>query len=377
MTNVRRVAQLKRNSNPQLPKLPMVRTSERASMKGCEFAWDLRFNKRLQPDYAAPALRFGTLIHKALAAYYVPGVKRGEHPAIAFERFYEEDLNKQGSHFGQRVDVGLDEEKWVSALELGIAMMEHYIDVYGKDDEWEVIVTEFPFETVVYRKERDDGTWEHTMEGSDYTDGSGISWKAEPVFKYVGVLDGVWRHRRTKELWIPDHKTTAGIGEQKWTHLALDDQAGSYWTFGLDAIRANGWLKPNQQLHGMLYNLMRKALPDDRPFLVENRQRFYLNQNGSISKRQPKEFFKRIPVFRDAYDGQMVRNRAVVDFKRMQMFRSGDLEITKHPGANTCPMCAFRDACELHETGGDWEEYLRMTTKTWDPYAEHEVYDGR
>src|SRR5262249_31338558 len=98
----------------------MLRTSERGAMKMCEFLWDLTYNQGLKPQYDMPALRFGSLCHKALAAWYIPGVKRGEHPAEAFERFYQEDLAENETVFGMRVG---EEEKWVNAHELGVAML--------------------------------------------------------------------------------------------------------------------------------------------------------------------------------------------------------------------------------------------------------------
>src|SRR6516165_2950536 len=72
-------------------RLPMLRTSERSALKKCEWLWDITYNRRLR-GRAAPALQFGTLVHAALARYYIPGPKRGEHPARVFEELYERDL---------------------------------------------------------------------------------------------------------------------------------------------------------------------------------------------------------------------------------------------------------------------------------------------
>lgn len=331
--------------------LPMLRNSERSTLKRCEFLWDLTYNRKVKPITDMPALRFGSLVHAALACYYIPGVKRGESPVTAFERLYAEDLAVNEEIFGMRVG---DDEVWVNAQELGIAMMTNYLDEYGKDDEWEVLVTEYPFQTMVL----------HPQTG-------------EPWFYYVGVVDGVWRNRRTKEVWIPDHKTAQGIGDKNWRHLVLDDQAGGYWSFGVDAIKAAGLMRKNQHLHGMLYNIMRKAMPDERASKIVDGRRVYLNLDGSVSKKQPSPYFLRRPIFRDEFDMDMARHRAAIDFNRADLFRDRKLDITKSPGQFTCPMCPMRDACELHETGGDWESFLDQTTKSWDPYDAHEIYDGR
>lgn len=387
------------------PTLPMLRNSERSTLKRCEFLWDITYNRKLKPYTDMPALRFGSLIHKAMAGYYIPGKKRGLHPRIGFEQAYETDLKENQELFGMRVD---DDDKWVDALELGIGMMDNYVDEYGKDDEWEVLVTEHPFETIVYRPESYDPNYPPEAQAT-----------AVPWFVFVGVLDGVWRYLPTKDLWMPEHKSTAGIGGTKKypkipPHLMMDDQAGSYWSFGVQALIEQQIMKQNQHLTGMLYNYLRKALPDERPSRLVNGERLYLNKpkkedyvaalsrrargvsdkmkltelealaaklkievGGEVSKAQPSPYFARINIQRDEYDRNMARTRAEIDFKRAELLRSGELEMTKSPGMFTCPGCPAKDACELHETGSDWEAFLTGTTKTWDPYDEHEVYAGR
>jgi hypothetical protein len=298
-------------------------------------------------------LRFGTLVHAALARFYIPGVKRGEHPAVVFEELYEADLRENEERFGQH-DLDQD-DKWIEAGELGPAMLNNYIDEYGDDDEWEVLVTEYPFQWLAgYVKEQ--GTGE---------------------FIYTGVLDGVWRSRRDKTIWIPDHKTTAGLGDSKLNYLQMDDQAGAYWSFGVLALKKAGLLKRDERLAGMLYNFLRKSMPDERPSKLIKGKRIYLNQNGSISKKQPSPYFLRQPIYRDDYDRMMTMERALNDYRRIEMLRSGELPIGKNPGMFTCPSCPVSDACELHETGNDWSEFLRQTTEQWDPYEEHAIYDGR
>jgi hypothetical protein len=328
----------------------MLRTSERSALKRCEFAWDLEYNRKLKPLSEAPALRFGSLVHKALAAWYVPGIKRGVHPAKAFKRAYEQDLKRNNEIFGMHLE---EEERWVDALELGVAMLNNYTDEYGTDPEYEVLVTEMPFQVVVPHPTT-----------------------AHPWFMYTGVLDGVWRHRRKKELWIPDHKTTAGI-QRKLSYLQMDDQAGAYWSFGLEYLVQNKMLKTHGELNGILYNFLRKALPDERPSKFVNNTRVYLNKDGSVSQKQPSKYFMRLPIFRDDYDRQQVIRRALIEYARIEKFRSGELEITKNAGLFTCPMCSVRDACELHETGGDVDTFIQQTTQAWDPYSEHEILDGR
>jgi hypothetical protein len=334
--------------------LPMIRTSERLVFNMCRFKWNLEFNSRIKPTTAAPALRFGTLVHAALAAWYIPGVKRGEHPAISFERLYNKELKTQ-TKMGFRDDDGT----WHEAGQLGVAMLENYVDTYGKDEVWEVLVTEQPFRVIVEHEVRID-KWPHS--------------RKEPWFEYVGVLDGVWRHRGNKKLWIPDHKTTAGIGNTTAQHLVLDDQAGAYWSWGVDWLYTNGYLQPKQKLAGMLYNFLRKAMPDERE---RNAKGQYLNKDGSVSAKQPSPYFLRQPIFRDEIDRQAARTRALLDKEEMELVQQGVLTAKKSPSMLHCRGCWALDICEMHEAGHDWEELQEATTQSWDPYAEHAIYEGR
>ena len=66
MTKRKQAAEL---PQPSLdPEAPQLRTSERTTFKRCLWQWDRNYNDRLRPIREAPALRFGTLIHKAPGA---------------------------------------------------------------------------------------------------------------------------------------------------------------------------------------------------------------------------------------------------------------------------------------------------------------------
>ncbi len=368
----------------------MVRTSERRAFKTCRWRWDREFNDLLKPATPAPALRFGSLVHAALAKFYKPGVKRGPHPAKTFAVLYEAELEEQ-ARFGFKDEDGT----WHDALELGTAMLEGYIDLYGKDDRWKVVATECPFEVPV------------DSSGMPVWDGT-----RRVIFTYVGVLDGIWMDTwNDNELFIPDHKTAAAINTN---HLTLDEQAGAYWTYGVDWLRHQRLLKPQAQLSGMLFNFLRKALPDDRPRDLEGH---YLNkptkaalvqyvteqrgaraavrakgltvdelieylgapalQLGEVSKSQPPPLFHREPVYRDEAERLAVRDRVLEEAREMRLVRRGRLAAYKNPSQMTCGGCGYKDICELEESGADWESMAKSTMTNWDAYAEHEIYIGR
>ena len=321
----------------------------------------LEFEEEIKPVTDMPALRFGSLIHKALAKYYKPGIKRGIHPTITFEREYDKQVTELGDRFGQRVmREAEDDEAWVDARELGISMMDRYIDHYGKDEQWEVIVTEQPFKQLVYKP------W--TVDPNPPE----VQQQAEPWFWYVGILDGIWRYRPTKKLHIVDHKTAKTI---ELRYLVMDDQATAYWTWGLDWVYEKGLLRPTQKPAGMLFNIIRKGMPDDRP---QNEQGLFLNNDGSISKRQPAPYFARPPIYRDFNERENARQRVFEEFADVEAVRNDpESRAYKNPGQFTCPSCWALDICELHEIGADFQEMKGQTTHKWEPYAEHEIYEGR
>lgn len=339
-TKTRRVAS---PAKPKAKREILLRTSERTAFKRCRWAWDVQYNEQLEPKVSTPPLRFGTLIHKAMELRYPPGTKRGPHPARTFEKLYAAELEEREA-FGFRDEDG----NWASALEMGVDMLEHYVEVYGKDEEWKVIASELAFRTPVFET-------------------------ATTRVMYAGIIDGVWQNRSTKEIWLRDWKTTKSISPNHGKHLTLDEQPGSYWAFAPEFLVAQGILKPTQRLQGIDFVYMRKAIRDPRP---TNELGQALNKDGTVSKQQPAPYFKRIPTYRGEHEKTMLRERAIAEAKEQEMARKGKLALLKNPGQMTCPMCPLTDVCELHEAGQDWEAMLNATFVKWEPYAEHEIRDA-
>lgn len=301
--------------------------------------WWWAWQEGYRPKVSGPALRFGTLVHKALELRYPPGIKRGPHPALSFEQLYEEEL-KEAMAFGFRDEDG----EWNDAGTLGVAMLNAFVDEYGEDDEWRVLSSEQMFEV----KLSNDANGGH------------------PLY-YVGTLDGVWRHRVSKHIILKEWKTT----DQFWfKFLPLDEQAGSYWAFAPPWLRKHKILKAEEKLKGILYTFLRKSMPDERPRDSLGQS---LNKDGSVSKRQPAPLFHRELVFRDEYDRRMIRARTLAQAGEMEQIRRGRMSVYKTPGRFTCAGCQFIGPCELHETGADYKPLLRSHYEVYNPYGAHEV----
>lgn len=360
-----------------------VRTSERTTWKRCRQQWDWGYVKLLKPRTDAPALRFGGLIHLALEKRYPPGIKRGPHPARSFEKFFDADLLEAEERWGFRDSDG----DWANAKELGVAMLEAYVKEYGKDDRYKVIASERTFKVPV------------------------LNSKGKVAFYYVGTIDGVWEDRQDKAKLLNDYKTTKNNPEDL-DYLALDDQADAYWTWGVDALYAEGVLKPKDKLKGMIYTYLRKGMPDTRPmnaagqrlnkpkkdalvkaadnlglvtkgltveqliFLLEE-QKVDTSQMGEVSERQPAVLFHREKIFRSEVEREFARPMAFAEAKEMNQARRGQLAIYMNPGGappmNNCRFCAYKELCEIMKIGGDVDAMIKATMKPWDPYDAHEI----
>lgn len=350
-------------SQPPALVLPdrQIRTSERSNFKRCRWMWSKGYVEHLKPVREAPALKFGTLIHEALELRYPPGKQRGPKPAETFERIFKERLDEIESTWKIRAD-----EEFTDALDLGVDMLEMFVEEYGRDEEWEVIESEMTFQ----------------VPALDPVTG-------EALFTYVGTMDGVWRNRMDGGIRIIDWKTTAS-DPTKVGHLILDEQATAYWTWGADYLIQSGIIKEKDRdrLDGMLYTFMRKGKRDPRP---QDAQGYYLNlptkkekeefgddYPGSRSKKQPAPYFHRELVYRSEFQREKARERVAEEFSEIRKVETGEETAFKTPGSGPqshCNWCSFRDICELDEIGADADSLQAATMTTWDPYAAHEIQE--
>jgi hypothetical protein len=292
---------------------------------------------------ATPALRFGDLVHRALAPYYKPGIKRGPDPAETFVQLYHEQAKE---HEDKGFNVYVD-ETWEDALELGIAMLNGYVETYqDADQEWKVLSSEQVFQVPLR-----------------LPDGR--------RFNYVGTLDGVWENRSNGIIIFKEYKTATAINT---VGLAMDEQAGRYWCYGPRWLAKQGILPEGATIDHILYTFLRKARRNpDKTYDELGR---VLNKDGSISKTQPAPYFHREPVYRDTEDRRMLHERVLAEVRDIMECEEDPSRVYKNPGPlymPNCAGCAFKDPCELHETGSDFKTYLRTEYVEWSPYAAHEL----
>lgn len=340
----------------------LIRNSERGTHKRCGYQWHWNFIELLKPREEAAALRFGDLIHRSLEVHYPKGTKRGPKPWLAFEKLYKAELQAGKERFA----VWADDEnvKWRDALDMGVEMMKGFYERYkDMDEEWEVLSSEQVFQIPLLftpRERREAGIGKIKL-------------------MVVGTMDGVWRQRSgpkaKRDIIIKEYKTTGKGVDEVVKALPMDEQAGTYWTYGPQWLWHKGVLPEGTYPKYIYYTIMRKGMPDERPTDSEGRA---LNKDGTISKKQPSKLFTRERVYRDAGDRRVMHQRVKDEAVEMILKRLGKRKIIKNPGPlfmPNCIGCPFKDPCELDETGNaeGRESILRAVYQKWTPYSAHEM----
>jgi hypothetical protein len=323
----------------------LLRTSERSSFKTCQQQWMWSYVERIKPAIASNPLRFGDLIHRALADYYPKGIKRGTHPLKTFRILYKREWD-EAAGMGFKDEDG----KWLEFKLLGEEMLEGYVDHYKEiDKSYRVIATEQTFKVPIRNEV-----------------GRVVAW-------YVGTVDGLFENRDNKRLSIRDYKTSGKYADYG-AALVLNDQAGAYWTFGVEWLVKKKIILPKRvsDIEKMEYRFLKKSKPDDRN---RNAAGEYLNQDGKVSKNQPTPLFWEIPVYRTEFNRELILKRVLEELVQMEHVKS--YGPVKNPGPlhmPNCLGCGYKAMCELHEVGADWKEFRDQTMQVWDPYEAHGDY---
>lgn len=357
-----------------------LRTSERSTLKTCAKRWYWAQVEGLRPHRPANALWFGAAVHEALAAWYIPGTVRGVHPVETFEEHLE----------GNRsilITNEEEEQEYVDARALGVDMLTRYVEHWGLDEHKEYIAPEFKGSLILRRPEMQLG---QTM-------------MPATKFRYHLTYDGVFRNLQTGEILLDEHKTAASVW---WEFLPKDDQAGSYWALASIRLRKAGILGPKEEIAGIEYNFLRKAMGDTRPMnadgmrlnkatkkehfidaLIEHEpsvsEKMTMKQlqeladelgievHGEVSASQPPPYFERHLAYRSRGQRRTMIERIQQEALLSEGYRKGLIPITKNPKIDHCRFCEFKNMCDLDEQGDQLsvEEFKEAAYTTEDPYA--------
>lgn len=329
--------------------LPIVRSSERVTYKRCQTKWYWSYRKGLVPrSKKFGALELGTWIHEAQSKWYLPGFAR---EGLLGERFatIADSVIEQAALDGAPEYVL---EKAEELAELGLIMCQQYQAHYGYDKALNIVGTEVPLEF-------------------EFPD-----WDGNPVARHIFKPDAIYQDRKGG-FWILETKTATTI---KTGHLSLDDQARPYGAMAERAMREAGIMSGNDKFEGMMYNFMRKGLPDERE---TNSKGQALNKDGSVSKRQPNPLFLRYPVKSTRAGKAATLNRLrgeVVEIARLGNFirKTPNFQLRnlhKTPHTSCERFCDYFEMCKVHEEGTDIRGMQRSMYRQENPYEYAETTD--
>lgn len=370
--------------------IPILRTSERKDFKRCQIRWWWHYREGLKPRGSEKApLWFGTGVHLALAEWYLPGLKRGVHPAETWKAFAEDALDVIKVADATEETVA----EYEDALTLGTLLMDGYVRKYGNDEHMNFIQAEQTFGLDIPWPRPDE---ERQLVYDTVT--------GQVLVRYRGTYDGVYRDLRDNAVRLLENKTAKAI---TLGHLSLDDQAGSYWAVATRTLRDQNLIGPKESIQGIEYNFIRKALGDDRPKDAEGyatnkpTKADYVDQMadllpdrdlamkakldelqatatlhkrvilGERSKSQPPPIYLRHEVRRTSRERTTQLRRIQDEAVQMQLLRDGSVAPTKNPTRDCNWDCDFFNMCELQERQGDWQDFKRIAYRVEDPYADH------
>jgi hypothetical protein len=358
----------------------LFRGSERKAYRECRLEWHWKYDLRLNPPVTRGALEFGRGVHKALEVHYPPGRKRGPHPAKAFDQW----MDANDANFAQWDEEGNRHD----ARELGVTMLEEYVRLYGDEDHILIVQPEMPMRVPVFDKQ---GRYLCTWVG-----------RSDALYEDLSL-----RHGKRRRLGFMEHKTAKSIDQEVRVNSGYGDQGLGYAWAGSRFLATAGLLPPGECVDHVLFNWLRKALPDERP---RNAEGHALNkpskdalltwcadngievpkkatvdiltvliesvggdpaQLGEVSQRQGTPNFHRQRLDYGDHEMEQTSWRIAAEAWERSQVRQGKLPIYKNP-AQHCSWCDFKEACELHEMGGDWKSVLELEFEQWDPYEGHE-----
>lgn len=272
------------------------------SAMDCRLRWHWQYRKGLRRLGVTPALDLGTGIHHALEAHY----GRGEDPARAFDEWATKRTAEIDPSWTSDLKAMMD------IRELGLAMINGYVEHYGSNPEaegFEVLATEKTLSQALVNP--------LTKEQSPYL--------------LVARLDGLVRDLETGRLFSLEHKTYSRLDTKQFPK---DIQFTAQVALGQNLADEMGI---DDEVVGVIYNGLRKQAPGPRvKAALYHRERIYRNQ-------------RQIDVFlHHAYH-------------KAQEFYGGELVLYPEPDFFKCQRCEFVEPCNAYMIGDDYRHLLRTS----------------
>jgi PD-(D/E)XK nuclease superfamily len=295
--------------------------SRLSTLRQCQQKERLRYVEGFRPVKTEEALRFGSLMHVGLEAWWM--AHKDGHP-------HEANMVAQQA----MAESAADEFERVKASELMTAY-----DLRWKPEmsDLEILGVESQFEIPLLNP---------------------TTWAPSRTYRLTGKVDAVARRRFDNRLLVVEHKTTSeeiGAGEPYWLRLVMDTQLSIYilgaesLSFKIDECLYDVIKKPALRPYAATPEAARKFTKDGRLYAVqhdhdETPQEFGMRLRLELSI-DPGRYYSRKPVPR--------MNSQVEDFladtwnAATQLRENAGRRAVKNPDA--CFMfgnrCAYWDAC--------------------------------
>jgi len=266
----------------------IVSYSELDSYRQCPHKHELSYKQRWRGANTSEALARGTLWHLLMERHYTELINRDSTTDQRLTQARDVTLANAGEH-----------------AELLAWMYEGHLEMWGLDEEWEILAVEHPIET-----------WLPTAKGGRST------------FKLKAKLDLVIRQHG--KIWVVDHKTCKNLPKDK--ELDIDDQFGLYtW-----AMRRTG-----TNVFGSIHNAART-------------QR---NKNPERFPQELDERFNRTMLYRTDIELETLALEAYRT--ALGAYRWAPGEAPRAPNTDTCRWrCDYTEACLLGRKGVDETQVL-------------------
>lgn len=285
------------------PGATVVSFSELDSGRQCLHKHQLGYKERWTQDRdETSAAGRGTMWHQMLDSHYT-ALKLGQRAQSA--RGAVAERVKEFRRAGKDPDV----------IDLLMWMYDGYVEKWGYDEQWEVLVVEY--KTIVPLRHANGRL---------------------SKFDLKMVIDLVVRDRETGRVWIIDHKSHAVIPKDK--ELELHDQFGLY-TWGLTQLGHN--------VFGCIYNTARtKRNIGDYPANI--REWEIKKANGKTKAARPE------PQPLDGRFDRYLMNRTEIEVRNIEADALADAQLLygranrgqRHTNPDTCRWrCDYTEACLL------------------------------
>lgn len=184
--------------------LPIITNSEQKTFRRCAREHHYGYELGIRPIDEAEALRFGSLVHVGLEAWW--------RALYALQQ--ADAAGDSEAHLPTPLEAAIDAMAPEAADEYDMAragvMMQGY-DARWSDDEYEVLEIEVEFRAPLLNPATN---------------------AASRTFELAGKLDAIVRRRRDGMILIVEHKTSSediGVGSQYWARLQIDSQISIYF----------------------------------------------------------------------------------------------------------------------------------------------------